>query len=342
MKRRKTISFLIVWCFILSIAPISIAKTIKLNLAVLNSESSWGSISALKPWVRQIEKATGGNIAIETYYSQTLARGSQSWDAVVTGEADMAWCDHGYWPERSPFTDVINLPGLPFHTSQKGSEILWKVFSRFQALQDEFRDVKVLILYTGNPRILITRKDRINAPDDLTGLRIRVVGKSLTAQLRNLGGIPVNVPLPDNYIALKKGLIDGMVASWETIYKFRLYEVVHHFTEAPLPPGYYSLIMNKKVWGGLSRSSKDAIMSVSGLKGSRFWGANYFDSLKMEVMDRVRSNGRRTGIDRLKKEERKKWIDISCKPIWREWLKRFEKEDVIEARKILNAILEME
>ena len=46
------------------------------------------------PWIAEIEKATNGRVKIEPYYSQTLAKGPDTWQAVKTGVADMGFCFH--------------------------------------------------------------------------------------------------------------------------------------------------------------------------------------------------------------------------------------------------------
>lgn len=341
MKRIRLVSYLIVLGLIFTLPATSFARPIKLNLTTQNSENSWGSVNALKPWVKQIEKATKGKVKINIYYSQTLAKGTQSWKAVKSRVADMAWCFHGYWPGLTPLADVVSLPGLPFVTAEKGSEILWKTYQKYPEIQKEFKDNKVLVLYTSNPYILITRKNSVNVLNDIKGLKIRVTGGPPTTQMQALGGVPVAIPMPDNYIALQKGVIDGMGAPWEAIHGFRLYEVVNHYTEVPLPAVYFSMVINKNIWKRFSPEIKEAIMSVSGLEGSKFWGANFFDSAKEGVMERIESMGRSIKINKLTEAERQRWIDVSSKPIWNQWVKKMERQGHRNARQILNSVLEM-
>jgi len=49
---------------------------IKLTLADQNSETGWGPVHALKPWVKKVEEATKNRVKIDVFYSQTLAKGS--------------------------------------------------------------------------------------------------------------------------------------------------------------------------------------------------------------------------------------------------------------------------
>ena len=52
-------------------------------------------------------------------------------------------------------------------------------------------------------------------------MKIRVPGGPPTEQMKALGAVPTR-PMPENYQALDKGVIDGMGAVWEATQGFRL------------------------------------------------------------------------------------------------------------------------
>ena len=131
-----------------------------------------------------MEEATKGKVKIQVYPSQTLVKGPESWNALKSGVADMAWSFHGYWADLTPLADVITLPSLPFKTAEKGSEVLWKLYEKFPAMQREFQDVKVLMLWTSNPYFLITTKKQVKTLEDIKGMKLRVTGGPPTEQMK--------------------------------------------------------------------------------------------------------------------------------------------------------------
>ncbi|MEZ5889122.1 MAG: TRAP transporter substrate-binding protein [Xanthobacteraceae bacterium] len=255
----------------------------------------------MQPWIDKIEKATKGRVKIELYPSQTISKGVDNWKAVRSGIVDIAWCFHGYWPDLTPLADVITLPALPFKKAEKGSEVLWKLYQKFPAVQKEFSDVKPLMLWTSAPYILITTNKQVKTLDDLKGMKIRVTGGPPTEQIKALGAVPTLIPMPDAYQSLDKGVVDGMGAPWEAIHGFRLYEVVKYYTIMPLSAVYFSMSMNKKKWDSLPKDIQEAIMSVSGLEGSKFWGKNFFDSAE-------------EGCSRRSRRATTQWTSMSCRP----------------------------
>ncbi len=255
-------------------------KSIVLRFAQQNPENGLSTVNAVEPWLKQIEEATGGKVKIQPFYGQTLAKGKDMWDATKMGITDIGWCFHGYWPGMTPVTDVISLPALPFTSAERGSQILWQLYEKFPEIQKEFTDVKVLLFYTSPPYTLITVNKPVHTMEDLQGMKIRMTGGPPTDMVKALGGVPMLIPMPDSYISLQKGVIDGMGAPWEAIHVWRFYEVAKYFTEVPFPAVYFSLVMNKNKWDSLPKDVQDGIMSVSGEAGSKFWGRHFFDDMR--------------------------------------------------------------
>jgi TRAP-type C4-dicarboxylate transport system substrate-binding protein len=343
MKRKKKELWLLVGImslvFIFS-AP-SWGQVIKMKLADQNATTGWGPVHALQPWAKNVEQAAKGKVKIEIYPSQTLAKGPDIWNAVKSGIADIGWCFHGYWAGMTPLADVISLPALPFTTAEKGSEILWKLYEKFPEIQKEFQDVKVLMLWTSHPYLLITTKKQVKTLEDIKGLKIRMTGGPPMDQMKALGGVPVLIPMPDNYISLQKGVIDGMGAPWEAIHGFRLYEVVKYYTRTPFPAVYFSMSMNKNKWNSLPKDVQKAMMSVSGLEGSKFWGHNFFDTAKEGVYEKAKEAGREIVYYELPQQELARWLEVGGKPIWKDWVKKMEAKGLTSAQKILDATLEL-
>jgi TRAP-type C4-dicarboxylate transport system substrate-binding protein len=341
MKRRGLFVLLMSMCLVLVLAGPTLAQVIKLTLADQNAQTGWGPVHALQPWVQKVEDACKGKVKIEVYYSQTLAKGPDIWNAVKSGIADMGWCFHGYWPGMTPLADVITLPSLPFTTAEKGSEVLWNLYERFPAIQNEFKDVHVCQLWTSHPYFLITTKKQVKTMEDLKGMKIRVTGGPPTDQMKALGAAPILIPMPDNYTSLQKGVIDGMGAPWEAILGFRLYEVVKYYTFVPLSAVYFSMSVNKQKWASLPTDIQAAITSVSGLEGAKFWGRNFFDTAEQGVDEQIKKGGYEMIRYTVPPDELAKWTKVAGEPLWKDWVKNMESKGHPEAQNILDTALEM-
>ena len=341
MKKKGLLTLFGGICLVFVLAAPSLAQVIKLTLADQNAAVAWGPVHALQPWVKKVEDATKGRVKIEIFPAQTLVKGPDIWNAVKTGVADMGWCFHGYWADMTPLSDVITLPSLPIKSSEKGSEVLWRLYEKFPTIQNEYKDVHVLQLWASNPYFLITTKKQVKTMEDVKGLKIRVVGGPPTEQLKALGGIPTLIPMPDTYLSMDKGVIDGMGAPWEAIHGFRLYEVVKYYTIVPLSAVYFSMSMNKKKWESLPKDIQQAISSASGLEAAKFWGKNWFDTAEDGVMEAAKKGNYQINKYVVPQQEQDRWTKAAGEPLWKEWVKKMEGKGHPEAQQILNTALEM-
>jgi TRAP-type C4-dicarboxylate transport system substrate-binding protein len=215
------------------------------------------------------------------------------------------------------------------------------LYEKYPSIRKEFAEVQPLVLWTSNPYFLLTAKKQVKTLEDLKGMKIRVTGGPPTEQIKALGAVPTPVPMPDVYQALDKGVVDGMAAPWEAVQGFRLYEVAKYYTMVPLSAVYFSLCMNKQKWASLPPDLRDAIMSVSGLEGSKFWGKNFFDTAEQSVVDKVKAGNFAMNRYVVPPAEAMRWNQIASEPIWDSWVKKMEGNGAKDARDILKATIDM-
>jgi TRAP-type C4-dicarboxylate transport system substrate-binding protein len=342
MKKSLWIVILIAICFIFTSSFTVSAKPITLTVSTQNPETGWGQVAALKPWLEHIEKASMGKVKFKVYYSQTLNKGPDAWKAVKDGIADIGWCFHAYWRGMTDLSDVISLPLLPFKNSEEASATLWKLYEKFPQIREQYKDNHILLLYTTQPYFLITTKKQVKSLEDIKGMKIRMMGGPSTEMMKLLGGVPISVPMPGNYMAMQKGVTDGMGAPWEAIESFRLYEVVKYYTTGTsFPVMYFSIAVNKRKWASLPDDVKAAFNGASGLMGARFWGRNFFDTAKEPMLAKAKKEGYEVILYHLPEAEQARWRKVAGKPVWDKWLAKMKNEGHPEAEEILDYLLSM-
>jgi TRAP-type C4-dicarboxylate transport system substrate-binding protein len=77
-----------------SSAPAAPAFSVKMKYADQNPPNGWEGIHAAQPWLDQITAATKNAVTFETYYSQSLFKGTDAWTSTKNGVADAAWMFH--------------------------------------------------------------------------------------------------------------------------------------------------------------------------------------------------------------------------------------------------------
>ena len=142
--------------------------------------------------------------------------------------------------------------------------------------------------------LIISTKKQFKTLEDVKGMKIRAVGGAMVDAMKAYGMTPMFIPMPDNYIAMQKGTVDGVGATWEAIQAFRLHEVGKYVTvNMPLGASYFAVVMNKKKWNSLPKDVQTAITAASGLKGAKFWGRNFFDTAKEACLEKAKKEGKK-------------------------------------------------
>lgn len=317
------------------VCPPAAASAAPLKFADQNAENAWGSVHAIQPWIEKVQKESNGAVAIDLYANQSLAKGSQSWHATKKGIADLSWNAMAVYPGMNPLAEVITLPGLPFTDPMQASRALYGIYEQFPSMAELYRDNKVLALYTSDTFNLVSVKP-IRTLEDLKGKKIRTVAGPLVHTLEALGAIPVVIPMPDVYLALQRGTIDGTLASWEPYNGFRFYEVAKYVvTNAPFGFSFFGIAMNQKAYDHLPSEGRAALDANSGMAGS-VWFAEHFSYSSRSVLQQLRDKEVEVETFELPPQELARWIEAGAEPIWEWWVKSAEEKGFADARAILE------
>lgn len=298
-------------------------------------------VYGFEPWAKAVEKATKGRVKVQIYPGDTLFKTkTDAIEAIKAGLADVAFL---YAWSYSPQFDLTDATSVPFMVpnAEVSSRTTWALYQKFPEIQAQWKDVKVLAIWTTDPYIFITTKKQIKKLEDFKGMKMRMTGGMATEMMKLLGGVPMTIPMPQNYENLQKGVIDGMSAPAEAIAGFRLYEVVKYYTLVPSTCVSQQLIMNKGTWNKLPPDIQEAVMSVSGENAAIRMGGGCFDRAWANLPERVKSSGNEMITYKPPKEEVDRWVKIAGKPLWDDWVQKMEKAGHSNARKIQEEALRL-
>lgn len=319
----------------LSGAPgVRAAAPVTLKYSDQNAENSWGAVYGMKPWLRAIEEDAQGAVKFELYFNQSLTKGPQTWMGVKNGIADIAWNTMSLMPGMNPLAEAVTLPALPSPDPMANSELAWRLFETVPAIARPFKDNKILALFCSDVDNLVTVKP-VKTLEDLKGLKIRTIAGPSVDMLKALGATPIVMPMPDVYMALQKGTIDGVMADWEPINGFRFYEVAKYVTtNTPFSYSLFTIIMNQRKFDSLPEAARAAILKHSGLEGSRRLAETFAYSAR-SVAGPLAEKGQ-VVIYELPDAERQRWIETAGTPTWDKWIKDMEKKGFKEAREVVD------
>jgi TRAP-type transport system periplasmic protein len=188
------------------------------------------------------------------------------------------------------------------------------------ALQNEYRDVKVLATWTHDLGQLYTTAKPVRTLEDLRGLKIRAPGPVQTTMLRALGAVPLNMPASEMYDALERGVVDGLVTGLSAIKGYRLEQLVKHATLAKFYVASMIVAMNQQSYKKLSSEDRALLDSLTGRRMAMLGAKNYDDESDdgLDALKRVKAN-----IYPLTPAETEKWKQATSQ-MTKQWIKEME------------------
>jgi TRAP-type C4-dicarboxylate transport system substrate-binding protein len=199
-----------------------------------------------------------------------------------------------------------------------GSRVIWELYGRY--LKQEYPGVKLLTLWTHDPGHLHMAKKPVRKLDDLKGVRLRSPGPMQMQVIKELGGSPLTLPVPELYDSLQRGMVDGTVIGFSAVKDFKLYEVLKYHTLANLYVMPMGMAINPKTWDSLPPDVQKIIEDLTGARMAETAGAS-FDQYDLIGQDFAKKAG--AEFITLSPEEQKKWFD-RIKPLNDKWVADME------------------
>jgi TRAP-type transport system periplasmic protein len=235
----------------------------------------------LEEWCRDLERRSGGSVKANFYPGGILTPAPQLFDSVVTGISDIGFGPMGVTPGRFPLTEVMEQP-LGIKSSLLMTRLANDFYRTFKP--KELGQVKVLFFLSASPGLLHTKKP-VRRLEDLSGMKVRCLGGNAAKVLKTLGAVPIIIPTGDTYDALRKGIVDGVVAAWDALETLKWGEILPYTTvsyyAAVGSPGF--VVMNISAWNSLPLGLQEIIDKMSGEyaeKLSKLWDEKDQNTIK--------------------------------------------------------------
>ncbi len=276
--KQKGISIAVILTFLVGMSLVSVPAQAQITLKYANfPPAPTFPCVQMEEWKKEVEKRTGGKVAIQTFPGSTLLNPKTMFEGVISGTADIGCLAMSYQPGRFPVSEAIDQP-VGFTSAKAASLALYDLIEKYNP--KEFEQVKIITLFTCPPANVMTIKP-VKALKDLKGLELRVGGTQADI-IKNLGGIPVAMPQSDTPEALQKGTVKGHVSSMEVLKDFNYAAYTPNATITNLWVVTFSVVMNKDKWNSLPPDVKKVIDGMS--KEWALWTGNYVDNHVLESL----------------------------------------------------------
>lgn len=232
----------------------------------------------------RLAEKSGGKLTLDIYPSGQLGSEQQCVELLQIGSLAITKVSAAVMEGFTPKFKALGLPYV-FRSQQHSFNVFDGEIGKEMLLGTEEFWIRGLCFYDAGFRSFYTIDKPINTPDDLTGLKIRVM-KSQTAMemVKTLGGSPTPISFGELYTALQSGVVDGAENNPPSLYTSHHYEVCKHYSldEHTCVPDI--LIISTKVWNTLSDQEKKWLQEAADESvpvERKYWDESVKESLRI-------------------------------------------------------------
>jgi tripartite ATP-independent transporter DctP family solute receptor len=271
------------------------------------------TVEAVVRMGKKLEQATNGRISIQMYPSMQLGGEKEMIEQAQVGALQIARISVG---PVGTIVDELNVFNMPFvfrdeaHMRKVIDGDIGKELA--QKVTDNPRTNLVFLAWmdAGSRNVYTTKP--IRKPDDLKGLKIRMMGNPLFVDTMNaMGGNGVAMGFDQLMNAMQTGVVDGAENNPPTVFAQNHYQtpVVKTFswTEHLIIPEI--LVFSRRSWQGMSKEDQDLVMKFG--RETQLEQRALWDSYTKEAIEKLKEKGLTfvTDVD-------KKAFQDSVKPVW--------------------------
>ncbi len=257
MYRPKLMFFMAILFMAMLFTASSAQAELKIKLALVTKPGSAQNIVADK-FKELLEERSKGEITVHIFHSASLGNETEILQQIQMNTVQMGIITGGPFDTFDPIVRVINYPFL-FKDNDQADKILDGPLGQEILKSLESSGFKGLCFSENGFRNLTNSKRPVKIPEDVKGLKIRVMASALHKAIwQTLGANPTPMPWPI-YTELEQGVIDGQENPLWVLEVYNFHEIQKYLTMTRHVYSPHIDVASLKWWNGLDEKSREMI-----------------------------------------------------------------------------------
>jgi tripartite ATP-independent transporter DctP family solute receptor len=214
-------------------------------------------------FAKKVEELTQGRYKVQIYCCSQLGNDPKNIEQLALGGIDFTVSSTGSY---APHVQTLNLTMMPFLVDNYKQG--WALYDNSKWLKEQFdkapaRGFRFLSTWEAGFRSMTT-KGPMKSPEQAKGMKLRTFPNEMMRWTLESMGFNIQImPLPEVYLAIQQGAVQGQENPIDTIYSNKFYEVAPNVTltnhvYSPIP-----LTISEKTWQKLSPADQKAVTEAA-------------------------------------------------------------------------------
>jgi len=239
---------------------------------------------------QRLEALSGGSVTIDIYPSSVLGSEVQCIEQLQNGSLAMTKTSAASIENFIPAMSVFGLPYV-FRDADHYWNVLNSEIGKRLLAKGEDRFLRGLCYYDSGSRNFYTKEKPIRTPDDLKGLKIRVMNsKTAMDMVKAMGGAPTPIAWGELYSALAQGTVDGAENNPPSFTSNKHFEVCKHFTRDGHTRIPDMLLIGTRIWSKLDPQVREWVQQAAAESSTfqrKLWEEETLASLELAKAEGV-------------------------------------------------------
>lgn len=261
-----------------------------------------------------LDQRSDGRIDVNLFANSQVGDDLQMMNALQSGTLEMTY------PSTSPATSIVpelqlfDLPFL-FPTPEDADAVLDGEIGQDMLAAFDGSGIHGLAWAENGYRQLTNSQRAVSAPEDVEGLRVRVMENPIQVSIwETLGANPTSMAFGEVFSALEQGVVDGQENPWSTILTSRFNEVQDYGSETRHVYTPFLILIGEEFYDGLSEEDQALIQDAA------VQAAEYQRTISREYSDYAREELAEVGMEITElSDEQLSAFQEAVQPVYEQW-----------------------
>lgn len=180
----------------------------------------------------------------------------ETFEALNDGRADFAVLRPNVFPGKMNLVDAPAIPGM-CPNAIVGSLVTEELIETFPEIRAELPANSVPFTGWASASFQVHTIKPVRTAKDIRGLKLVVWGSVALDMARALGANPVRLPSPDTYMALSKGMADGVLCPIAPLRSLKISESARYHMVLDMGVTTFAMNVHKPLWEAMPKEMRD-------------------------------------------------------------------------------------
>ena len=266
-----------------------------------------------------VKEKTGGKVEVQVFPSSQLGNQRDLVEGTQFGTIDFTMTSTAVLGNFLPQVAVFDLPFI-FRDVQHAYKALDTVGME---IAQKLQGMKLLAYYENGVRHMTNSKRPIRKPEDMKGLKIRVMEQPIYIEMiKALGGNPTPMAFGELFTALQQGVVDGQENPAAHIYTARFFEVQKYISLTAHTYSAEPMLVSLAAWNKLPKELQEKVQAAA--NESKDWQRDLCRQLEEGYWTKIRESGK----SEINRDVDKQAFADATRGVWAMFEKKVGKENI--------------